>query len=516
MADPTWVDTSTVGRIADGDSTLEAELNATGGPLLMVPKVQEELFLGNPFKRGMRERPEDQVKLCKAVIERMSIQVDTSGSESDRREFFEKQFKFKSDSTVVRAIEESDAIVLSEIAASAKARGIGSPKFITTDGRLANNADAKGWGVDIRLPSSSSGTPPLGGGGGSALPPETIIGTFGPTPGRGAANAGAAFLIFRLVDTLANYLNGKYQQAEASRAIDSTISNIRDWMIKNPTDGALVVITFYRVRPNDPSGVVGNSVLIHPGDKFAYVDVFFASTPEKAGGQMSQQRELRLDPGPDSPYKYEWRKTSYWVEPFRKTPWSPPLSSPVGWWRVQVGNRWTWFYEFDVNGGVRWVDPFNNQTGRGTWKINDGRLLLSWAPASKTKEEWDSPLTSTQTGRCVMQAGTFSLNAVFGIQPPPDVVNPPLSDPIGTWRVQVSRWTWVYVFDAHAGVRWTDPFNSMTGKGAWKIANGYLMISWAPPSRTKEAWNLPLHASNATGKCSMEDGNFELKAIKQA
>jgi hypothetical protein len=88
-----------------------------------------------------------------------------------------------------------------------------------------------------------------------------------------------------------------------------------------------------------------------------------------------------------------------------------PLSTPVGKWRVEV-NRWTWTYEFDGQGGVRWTDPSNGRRGTGKWKLANGRLSTSWLP-SLTTEQWDLPLNAmNQTGTCVMAGqGTFKLKA---------------------------------------------------------------------------------------------------------
>jgi hypothetical protein len=137
MAGPVWLDSSTVADIADGDDALEARVKGAGAPLLITPKVREELVRGNPFQKppkpskdpndtsrpGMRERPADKAQAMEEVLQRLNIQLDTQGSETERRELFEKQFKFKPGRTQVRAMEESDAIILSQVKASANARG---------------------------------------------------------------------------------------------------------------------------------------------------------------------------------------------------------------------------------------------------------------------------------------------------------------------------------------------------------------------------------------------------------
>jgi hypothetical protein len=84
---------------------------------------------------------------------------------------------------------------------------------------------------------------------------------------------------------------------------------------------------------------------------------------------------------------------------------------PAGRWEVKV-DQWKWIYTFDANGNVSWRDPFNNQTGKGTWKVNSGVISISWV-GSTTKESWNLPLRPTaQTGKCTMQGKTYDLKAV--------------------------------------------------------------------------------------------------------
>jgi hypothetical protein len=354
------------------------------------------------------------------------------------------------------------------------------------------------------------GAPPKSGGPG--LGPGTPMSFApGPTPGRGQANAGAMFALFQIVDMWLSYENDKFLAEDVGNALKMEATKVRDWQSRTPTDGALIALTFSRVVPD--SAIMQKTVLLHPGDKFEYVDSYFAETPEKAADLLAHEREARSGGG-DGPYKTVWRKQLSWIQPRLRRVAGPVMNSPVGWWRVQVG-KWTWFYEFDAQGGVRWTDPFSNATGRGTWKLTNDCLVTSWAPGSSTTEEWHLPLNAeAQTGKCVMVQGVFALKAVGGVEPPPNVLNPPVSSPVGKWRVQVSKWTWVYEFDASGSVRWTDPQSNMTGKGTWKMTAGRLLTAWAPASKTTEEWNLPLGSNNQTGKCFMQEGTFPLKAAK--
>jgi hypothetical protein len=417
MADPIWLDTCTISDIADSPA-LEAEIRALGAPLLMVPKSQEELLNGNPFKPNAQPRSAEEIARAKAVVQRLNIELDMRGSSADRvgdpdpdgrLGVIERQFKFKPKGpTVVRAIEESDAIVLSQISASASARGIARATLISTDGRLTRNADARLWNIDIRLPR----TPPVGGGGSGGvggLPPGTTTIQVGrTTPGAGAANAGAFIAVFQIVDTLANYLNNKYLQKEVNTQMSLVMAQVRTHQRENPADGALITIAFTRVRPNDASGVVKNTVAFHPGDAFESISVYFEFTIEKAL-ERQQRPELRPEIGSDSHYKYERSQNLHWVKPVQ-----PALESPVGTWRVNVNNRWNWLYAFSADGGVRWTDPFNKQTGKGKWKIEKDLMTFTWDPPSTTKESWDFPIDqAAATGRGVMAGeGYFKLTAV--------------------------------------------------------------------------------------------------------
>src|SRR5262245_17271435 len=169
MGKPFWLDSSTIGQIADGDVALEEEINAKrarGAQLLMVPKVKEEVLHGNPLKSQSVPPSAEHAKARQAVIDRLQIQIDMMGDKAERRALFEKQFKFYQKprgnpprGVTTRSIQESDAIVLSEIAASAKARNVNQPEFFTSDTKLANAPDAKLWGVNIVTRTSAKPPP---------------------------------------------------------------------------------------------------------------------------------------------------------------------------------------------------------------------------------------------------------------------------------------------------------------------------------------------------------------------
>jgi hypothetical protein len=83
--------------------------------------------------------------------------------------------------------------------------------------------------------------------------------------------------------------------------------------------------------------------------------------------------------------------------------------------------------------------------------------------------------------------------------------------------VQVDKWTWVYDFDMAHNVRWTDPFNKMTGTGSWKKLDRNTMGIFWNNSKTVETWKLPIDLAAQSGNCLMQgqQPSFTLKATKQ-
>lgn len=79
-------------------------------------------------------------------------------------------------------------------------------------------------------------------------------------------------------------------------------------------------------------------------------------------------------------------------------------------WTVRV-HRWTWLYVFSHTGSVSWKDPFNGMTGRGTWRLENNKIVTRWF-ASQTWETWDIPINPlAATGKCHMKEGTYDIKA---------------------------------------------------------------------------------------------------------
>jgi len=64
--------------------------------------------------------------------------------------------------------------------------------------------------------------------------------------------------------------------------------------------------------------------------------------------------------------------------------------------------------------------------------------------------------------------------------------------PVGTWKVQVGAWTWIYTFRSDGTAQWTDIRQPPTqsGSGTWDKTGDVLEISWDTGSR--EQWDMPL------------------------
>jgi hypothetical protein len=93
----------------------------------------------------------------------------------------------------------------------------------------------------------------------------------------------------------------------------------------------------------------------------------------------------------------------------------PATDSPVK-WQVKVGGgKWTWIYTFTAKGAgakVTWLDPLNNMTGQGTWKVKGKVMSITWSN-STTTENWNLPLTPPVTGTCTMKGKSYKVEAVL-------------------------------------------------------------------------------------------------------
>ena len=145
MPDPIWLDSNTMIRLSKGDKALEAELvqmRGEGRQLLIPPKVNDEILNGNVLtaKKGKTNMPSpvDRGNI-EALKGRLKIKVDMEGKTVGQKQRI---------NTAVKAggnLSKSDALVLSQVKASAQARGVQKPELFTTDAGFADQAPKSAW-----------------------------------------------------------------------------------------------------------------------------------------------------------------------------------------------------------------------------------------------------------------------------------------------------------------------------------------------------------------------------------
>ena len=176
MADPLWIDSNTIIYISNGNTALEAEIIALAKQrdIYYVPKSREEARIGNPLKTKKNKpwQPNrlETTEVVDKTLERLPVKLDTAATKEGLAEFRDRGF-FSVDKSgnkvvdVARGVSESDAVVLTQVAASAKARGVSNPEMLTSDVGIFNGADHKRWGIKFQLPKAPIGNgPPQGGG----------------------------------------------------------------------------------------------------------------------------------------------------------------------------------------------------------------------------------------------------------------------------------------------------------------------------------------------------------------
>jgi hypothetical protein len=98
------------------------------------------------------------------TIKELGLEDDTRGSEAFRLAFAKRGWVEKGkegNKRYVSRLSESDSMALSQVAASARARGVKEPKLFTLDGGMATNAGM--WGVKaVTRTSNPPSKPPVG------------------------------------------------------------------------------------------------------------------------------------------------------------------------------------------------------------------------------------------------------------------------------------------------------------------------------------------------------------------
>jgi hypothetical protein len=176
MTDPMWVDTNTIIKVLRGDKIQEAELirirDVEGHQLLLPPKVNDELLNGNVLttKPGQPIRmpsPAERARV-EALKVRMKITLDMEGERvgggqktkmgPGRQIDVGQAERMDSHMNALYNFTESDALVLSQVKASAKVRGVEKPIIFTSDTAFVTKAQSRG--VTARTPQQATSIPP--------------------------------------------------------------------------------------------------------------------------------------------------------------------------------------------------------------------------------------------------------------------------------------------------------------------------------------------------------------------
>jgi hypothetical protein len=186
-----------------------------------------------------------------------------------------------------------------------------------------------------------------------------------------------------------------------------------------------------------------------------------------------------------------------------------------GTWTATIGD-WNGYFVFEAGETCYWFDE-KMQKHSGTWWVSSDSVQWSFdddAPG------WKRVFTVNATGLKTTLNGAATIkgisHGVFVISKQ-DEDSTALGRLFGKWQVQVDKWTWVYDFDMAHNVRWTDPFNKMTGTGSWKKLDRNTMGIFWNNSKTVETWKLPIDLAAQSGNCLMQgqQPSFTLKATKQ-
>ncbi len=154
MPDPIWLDTNTLLLALKGNAAINRQLSTyrqAGRQLLVVPKVRDEILNGNvltenPEKACWMQRPYPQkAALTERAMQKIGVTLDLTGPKGPSAE---RLAYFETDVGKGVPVTDSDRLVLSQVKASAKARGISMPQMITDEkASHAMSAQARKWGI---------------------------------------------------------------------------------------------------------------------------------------------------------------------------------------------------------------------------------------------------------------------------------------------------------------------------------------------------------------------------------
>jgi hypothetical protein len=166
MGDPVWLDTNTVQFALNGDAAVNKQLathRASGRQLLIPESAANELLSGNrhtmnPKRPFTQQMPSRQMRTAMETgMHKLGIEIDTRAKSFPQLKLFEYSNIQKDN------VSLSDRLVLSEIKASAEARGVAKPLLITGESSAkAMRAQAKHWGIEsVPTAKPAPGSTPL-------------------------------------------------------------------------------------------------------------------------------------------------------------------------------------------------------------------------------------------------------------------------------------------------------------------------------------------------------------------
>jgi hypothetical protein len=253
----------------------------------------------------------------------------------------------------------------------------------------------------------------------------------------------------------------KYWQNERAKAEGEKIyGQVKAVQAKDPTLGALIRFAWLTTRLNDSSGFVNKSAVISAQEVFQYADVYFDTSHDRALKRMHGARgHVEMRASGAGVYRDDWRNEVVWIEP------SQVRTSPVGWWKVQIGTSsspsYVWHYQFLDGGVVTWVDPASGDGGKGRWTVDGGVMRIAWP--SGNVEEWEFPFRLTeQSGFMQWKGARHDFIATSGAsakieQTATDEAKKLL---VGTWDVWIGNkgqgWNGLFKFTAKGGASWAE------------------------------------------------------------
>ncbi len=388
MADPIWIDANTLILVSNGDTALEGEIlgyRNAGREVLITPKAWQEAQFGNPFKAKVPNNSPDRQRAVQMALAKLGVQVDRQGTRDDRIEANVKAMTIKPPPP---KSSESDFVVLSEIATSAKARGVRSPVVLSQDADFRDKW-APRFGV-AAVGRVSSPIPPTSSGTGSPSGPVSVGGPSAQGQALGAFAQGAHTII---KNGLTKY---SQQQAygEAMAKYEREKDKILEMVSGNPGMGAQVHF-YFTVQP----GVNRDFP-----DKCTFVDMVYALKPGpvptvmwKTGPREELEHvTLVIPPDPDAKKPAATADTADSVRQYLCHPWD-----------VKIGT-WKGQFVFAPNGTVYWADGLKGYQHNGRWWVAAGKVefMFDDDPADR-KRQWrvTTSLYARVVHGCVLPEG---------------------------------------------------------------------------------------------------------------